>query len=220
MNRRPLHQQTAAAMHALRRGMTLLEVLLAVGVLAIVVTLAWPSVLKLHGEQEILESAEKVRALIATARVHAIESGLAYQFRYEIKGNHFLVVPFEKEFEGIDQRTKSAGTAEGLGRFSKGAGNLPENVKFVSANAPINDSRSTVTSEAAQKLTPQVLEGLPGADKLAGLSWSGPVVFQPDGTSDDFEFSVADQRNQRITLRVRGVTGAVAVGRLQREDQP
>ena len=74
-------------------GMTLLEVLLALGILAILTALAWPSVMRLQGEQKILDSAEKVRALIATARVHAIESGLAYQFRYETGGNHFLVLP-------------------------------------------------------------------------------------------------------------------------------
>jgi len=199
-----------------RAGMTLLEVLLAVGVLAILVTLAWPSVMRLHGEQKILDSAERVRALVATARVHAIESGLAYQFRYESDGNHFLVVPFEREFEGVDQRTRGAGTAEGLGRFSKAGGNLADGVKF--SNSKNADSSSTTGT--GQQLSSDVLSGLPGADKLSGLSWSGPIVFQPDGTSADTEFSVVDLRNQRISLRVRGITGAVAVGRLQREDQP
>lgn len=197
-------------------GLTLIEMLLALGVLSILVALAWPSVMRLHGEQKILGSAEKVRALVATARVHAIESGLAYQFRYESNGNHFLVVPFEREFEGVDQRTRGAGTAEGLGRFSKASGNLAEGVKF----AMSKNASSASTTGAGQQLTSDALSGLPGADKLSGLSWSGPVVFQPDGTSVDIEFSVVDPRNQRISLRVRGITGAVAVGRLQREDHP
>lgn len=197
-------------------GLTLLEILLALGVLSILVALAWPSVMRLQGEQKILGSAEKVRALVATARVHAIESGLAYQFRYEPNGNHFLVVPFEREFEGVDQRTKGAGTAEGFGRFSKAGGNLTEGVKFaVSTNAKLASSAGT-----GQQLSSDALSGLPSADKLSGLSWSGPIVFQPDGTSADAEFSVVDLRNQRVSLRVRGITGAVAVGRLQREDQP
>jgi prepilin-type N-terminal cleavage/methylation domain-containing protein len=199
-----------------RTGLTLLEILLALGVIAILATLAWPSVMRLHGEQQIVDSAEKVRALVATARVHAIESGLAYQFRYEIGGNHFLVIPFEKEFEGIDTRTQGAGTAEGLGRFSKAGGNLPEGVTF----AKSKDSSSVSTIGAGQQLSSDALNGLPGADKLSGLSWSGPVIFQPDGSSTDVEFSVVDRRNQRIALRVRGITGAVAAGRLQLEDRP
>lgn len=197
-------------------GLTLLEMLLVLGVLSVLVALAWPSVVRLHGEQKILDSAEKVRALVATARVHAIESGLAYQFRYEPSGNHFLVVPFEREFEGVDQRTTGAGTAEGLGRFSKAGGNLAEGVTF----AESKNAGSGSLAGSGQQLSSDALSGLPSADKLSALSWSGPIVFQPDGTSADAEFSVVDLRNQRISLRVRGVTGAVAVGRLQREDRP
>jgi len=214
MRRKRISQVDSSPSVVGRTGMTLLEILLALGVVAILATLAWPSVMRLHGEQKLLDSAEKVRALVATARVHAIESGLAYQFRYEIGGNHFLVVPFEKEFEGVDSRTKQAGTAEGLGRFSKAGGNLPEGVKF----PKLNNSTSASTTGAGQQLTSDALSGLPGADRLSGLSWSGPIVFQPDGSSTDTEFSVVDLRSQRITLRVRGITGAVAVGRLQRED--
>ncbi len=216
MRRERVSQVGSSLSTAPRAGMTLLEILLALGVLAILATLAWPSVMRLHGEQKILDSAEKVRALVATARVHAIESGLAYQFRYEIGGNHFLVIPFEKEFEAVDSRTKRAGTAEGLGRFSKAAGNLPEGVTFPK---PSNSS-SAPTIGAGQQLSSDALSGLPGADKLSNLSWSGPIVFQSDGSSTDTEFSVVDLRNQRISLRVRGITGAVAVGRLQREDHP
>ena len=89
-------------------------------------------------------------------------------------------------------------------------------MKFaVSTNAKLASSAGT-----GQQLSSDALSGLPSADKLSGLSWSGPIVFQPDGTSADAEFSVVDLRNQRVSLRVRGITGAVAVGRLQREDQP
>ncbi len=217
MMHRERASQVGSSLSVVRRGgMTLLEILLALGVLAILAALAWPSVMRLHGEQKILDSAEKVRALVATARVHAIESGLAYQFRYELGGNHFLVIPFEKEFEGVDSRTTGAGTAEGFGRFSKAGGNLPEGVTF----AKPNDSKSAPSVGGGQQLSSDALNGLPGADKLSGLSWSGPIVFQSDGSSTDVEFSVVDLRNQRVSLRVRGLTGAAAVGRLQREDRP
>ena len=207
-------------------GMTLLEVLLALGVLAILTALAWPSVMRLQGEQKILDSAEKVRALVATARVHAIESGLAYQFRYETNGSHFLVLPFEQEFEGVDSRTSGAGTAEGLGRFSKASGKLPDDVTFTSSNnSNLSNSNSNSSGAASslgtgQQLSSDALSGLPDASKLSGLSWSGPIVFQTDGSATDIEFSVIDRRSQRISLRVRGITGAIAVGRLQREDRP
>lgn len=205
-----------------RAGMTLIEMLLALSVLGILAALAWPSVLRIHNEQKIVDSAEKVRALVAVARVNAIESGLVYQFRHEIAGTHFLVVPFEREFEAVDARTQGAGAAEGLGRFSKASNELPKSVKFGNSKiaAAGATSSSSTTTGGSQQLASDVLSGLPQADKLSGLSWSGPILFQPDGSATDAEFTVVDERGQQVTLNVRGLTGAVAMGRLQREDRP
>lgn len=199
-------------------GLTLVEVLLALGVLSILVAMAWPSVMRLYGEQQIVEAAEKVRALVATARVHAIESGLAYQFRFEPEGSHFLVVPFEREFEGVDPRTQGAGTAEGFGRFSKAGGNLSKDVTFTMTKVGTPDAATLAAAiSEGQKLSPDALEGLPNSDKLSAVSWSPPIVFLPDGSAMDAEFSVIDRRRQRVSLSIRGLTGAVSVSRLQRE---
>ncbi len=205
-----------------RAGMTLIEMLLALSVLGILAALAWPSVLRIHNEQKIVDSAEKVRALVAIARVNAIESGLVYQFRHEIAGTHFLVVPFEREFEAVDARTRGAGAAEGLGRFSKASNDLPKGVKFGNSRIAVAGATasSSTTTGGSQQLASDVLSGLPSADKLTGLSWSGPILFQPDGSATDAEFTVVDERGQQVTLNVRGLTGAVATGRLQREDRP
>lgn len=215
MSRKPSSHVGIRPLMAARTGLTLLEVLLSLAVIAIFVTLAWPSVLRMYGEQQILSAAEKVRAFVATARVHAIESGLSYQFRHESEGSHFLVVPFEREFESVELTSKGGGTAEGLGRFSRASGTLPKNVTF-SARA---QTGSASTPLASQQLSSDALSGLPDANKLSGLSWSGPIVFQPNGSAADAEFMVVDRRNQRIVLRVRGITGAVSMSRIQREDR-
>ncbi len=217
--RSPVKTRHARQQPAVRRaGMTLIEMLLALAVLGVLAALSWPSVLRIHREQKLVSSAEKVRALVAIARVNAIESGLSYQFRYETAGTHFLVVPFEKEFESVDPRTSGAGSAEGLGRFSKASNDLPKGMKFV-ASSLFSSTPNTSTS-SGQQLSSEVLSGLPNADKLSGVSWSGPIVFQPDGSAADAEFSVHDDRGQYVTFRVRGLTGAVSMGRLQRGDHP
>jgi prepilin-type N-terminal cleavage/methylation domain-containing protein len=197
-------------------GFTLFEILLALGVLSILVALSWPSVLRLYGEQKLISAAEKARSLIASARVHAIESGLVYQFRYEPKGNHFLVVPFEREFEGADPKTRSTGAESGVGQFSKLGGNLPEGIEFRDANVP----RSDTSTNTGQQISSDALSGLPNADKLSGVTWSGPLLFQPDGSAADAEVILVDRHSQRVTLRVRGITGAVSVSRLQQDDHP
>jgi prepilin-type N-terminal cleavage/methylation domain-containing protein len=143
------HRANARALRHIRRdGMTLIEMLLALGVLGILAALSWPSVLRIHNEQKLVDAAEKVRSLAAVARVNAIESGLAYQFRHEQDGTHFIVVPFEREFEAVDPRTQGAGTAEGLGRFSKGSNELPKGVKFGASRISTATSSGTTTSAA------------------------------------------------------------------------
>jgi prepilin-type N-terminal cleavage/methylation domain-containing protein len=194
-----------------RAAYTMLEMLLVLAVVAVVIAIAWPNVTRLSSQQKLNESAEKVRALAASARVHAIESGLVYQFRYEPGGRHFLVVPFEREFEGVSPTSQGTGTFPG--RFSKASGTLPEGVTFA-APSLLNSLASNPAAALGQKLPAELLTGLPDAAKLETVSWSGPLLFQPDGSAADTSLDVTDKRNQRITLRVRGVTGAIGVSRL------
>lgn len=190
--------------------MTLVEMLVALGVVAVILAIAWPNVLRLSAQQALIDSAEKVRALASSARVQAIESGLVYQFRYELGGRHFLVVPFEREFESV---TVKSTTGRETGRYSRASGLLPESVQF-DAPTLLNPSSTGATSASGQKLPSALLEGLPDASTLESVGWSGPVLFQPDGSAADATLDLVDRRHQRITVRIRGVTGAVTAGRV------
>ena len=200
-----------------RAAFTMVELLLVLGVVAAILAVAWPNVLRLTSQQKLVDSAEKVRALAASARMHAIDSGLAYQFRYEPGGRHFVMVPFEREFEGVSPTARGTGTA--LGRFSKASGTLPEGVTFTSTAR----GNSTVSANAAestaigQKITSLALTGLPEAAKLESVTWSGPVLFQPDGSSTDAMLDLIDRRHQRVTLKIRGITGATSASRVHQE---
>lgn len=204
-----------------RTGYTMFELMLVLAILAAAVAIAWPNVLRLNSQQKLLDSAEKVRAVAASARVHAIESGLVYQFRYEPGGRNFLVVPFEREFEAVNPNTKGTGTA--LGRFSKASGTLPERVTFIApklyGSTPSSGS-TLAASGTGQRLPSALLSGLANAGQLENVSWSGPVLFQPDGSASDMSLDLIDRYNQRITLKIRGITGAIGVSRIHREERP
>ena len=202
-----------------RAAFTMLELLLVLGVVAIILAVAWPNVLRLTGQQSLIDSSEKVRSLAASARVHAIDSGLVYQFRYEPGGRRFVAVPFEREFESVSPNARGTGTA--LGRFSKASGTLPEGVTFAAPTLLSSaNSGSASTGGLGQKIPATALEGLPDAGKLESVSWSGPILFQPDGSAGDAALDLVDRRNQRITVRVRGVTGAVSLSRLHQLERP
>ncbi len=199
-----------------RAGYTMLELLLVLAVLAVILAVALPNVMRLFSQQKLTESAEKVRSLAASARVHSIDSGLVYQFRYEPGGRHFLVIPFEREFEGVSQNARGTGTAAGLGRFSKASGTLAEGITFAAPTllSSAGTGSAASTSSMGQKLPSNLLSGLPDASKLENISWSGPVLFQPDGSAADATFDMVDKRNQHITLKIRGITGAISLSRV------
>lgn len=204
-----------------RLGYTLMEMLLVLIVVGVILAVAWPNVARLSGQQKLMDSSEKVRTLMASARVHAIDSGLVYQFRYEPGGHYFVVVPFEREFEGVSPNARGTGTATGLGRFSKASGMLPDGVTFA-APTLLNPGGSGAAATApgmGQKLSPDSLSGLLNAGKLESVSWSGPILFQSDGTAADATLELVDKRHQRITLQVRGVTGAINVSRIHIEER-
>src|SRR5579872_4295131 len=83
-----------------RSGMTLVEMLLVVGVIAAFASMTVPSVMRMFNQQKLTASAERVREAIASARVRAIETGVIYQFCSEPNGAHFVVVPFEPDHAG------------------------------------------------------------------------------------------------------------------------
>jgi prepilin-type N-terminal cleavage/methylation domain-containing protein len=217
------HSQRAVCGRSSRRsdrgGYTLMEMLLVLTVVAVIVAVAWPNIMRMSGQQKLTEAAEKVRSVAASARVHAIESGLVYQFRYEPGGRHFLTVPFEREFESVSPNARGTGTA--LGRFSKASGVLPTGVTFAAPTLTGTGSSNAAATMigTGQKLPPTALEGLPDAGNLGSLSWSGRMQFQPDGSSTDMSVDLVDKHNQRITLRIRGVTGSIGVSRLHQGER-
>jgi prepilin-type N-terminal cleavage/methylation domain-containing protein len=195
-----------------RSGFTLLEVMLVLGVLAVLAGMTVPSVMRMFGQQKLTASAERVRSAIASTRFRAIESGIIYQFCCETNGSRYVVVPFEP-----DHVNSQAGGQAGGGLLSRAAGRLPAGVVFSSVNfrSTIAPSVTPATAGSSHKLMPGALDGLPNAGDLAGANWSTPVLFHPDGSANaDLEITVSDPKMQHIKLRVRAFTGAVSIERL------
>jgi prepilin-type N-terminal cleavage/methylation domain-containing protein len=194
-----------------QRGFTLVEVLLVLAVMSVFVGMAMPSVLRMFGQQKLTASAERVREAIALARVRAIQTGLIYEFCCEPNGTHYVVVPFEPD-HSVSQNQNSS-QAAATPPAPRASGFLPKGVVFsaeVLGNASVSNAAFGMPS-----LTSAALDGLPNASELAGISWSTPILFKPDGSANtDTEITISDTRSQQIRLRVRSLTGAVSMERL------
>ncbi|HUQ72352.1 MAG TPA: prepilin-type N-terminal cleavage/methylation domain-containing protein [Planctomycetaceae bacterium] len=195
---------------ASRPGYTLVELLLALAVLAMLAGVVMPSVLRMHADSRLSEVTEVVRYQLGSTRSRAIEGGLVYQFRFEPDGRNFIAIPFEREFEGSDLTSSGSGATTGLGVFTRYAGELPTGFRFNDCS----DSAGSDSTQPSQQLSEEALGELPNAQELSGLSWSQAILFVPDGSAIDYAFEVADGRDQAIRLEVRGLTGATTQSRI------
>jgi prepilin-type N-terminal cleavage/methylation domain-containing protein len=187
------------------RGYTLLEMALALAVVAVLFSISWPVMRRVHADSRLKGAVEEVRGKLAGTRIRAIDSGLVYQFRFEPAGRRFLVAPFEQDTRTIGQQGgNSATVGQPLQKFS---GELPESMSFRPTNAEI----------VVEQVGEEWLSGLAEAADLADVTWSAPVLFYADGSSIDAEFDVVDAREQAIRFSVRDLTGSVTVKQFDEE---
>jgi prepilin-type N-terminal cleavage/methylation domain-containing protein len=179
-----------------RRGFTLLEVLLATAILAMLAAVCYPSLKSSYGHYKLTGGIDSVRAAWAMARAHAVEEGRPYRFSVEPNGSRFRVAP--------DQSDYWSGSAPG--DDSKGKGMvlekaLPGGVRFSVNGQPAGDvpeDRSPPGSE--DKAT------------FSGVQWKTAVVFLPDGTAkDDLDILFEVQGARATNVHLRGLTAAVTV---------
>jgi prepilin-type N-terminal cleavage/methylation domain-containing protein len=186
----------AAHQRGERRGFTLFEIVLVLVVLVTILGITWPSLSRLFAHHQLRQAAELVQVRLTSGRICSLESGLAYQFRFEPGGRRFLLVPFDPE----PPQDSAEGNA--TQRAMRKVGMLPDTASFAADSA--------LAGEGVE-IPEEWLSGLPNVADYSGASWSGPVLFYPDGTATDFELVIVgkDQRKAKVTLR--GLTGGVSV---------
>jgi prepilin-type N-terminal cleavage/methylation domain-containing protein len=185
-----------------RRGFTIFEMLLVLAVIVMILGLAWPMLERFHSEYRLRQGGQLVQSKLAAARVHAIDTGYPYEFRYEPGGQRFLVLPHDRQALFAQQNPGTHGPA-------RIAGKLP---------APQAEFDSTVAG-AGQTIPAEWLTGIAAADGYAGASWSSPILFYPDGTAAQASLTIRDKKSQHITVSVRPLTGAVSVSKIERGGQ-
>lgn len=193
--------------HSASPGYTLIEMLLALAVLAAVAAITWPAMTRVYADRQLREGAERARVLAASSRLRAIDAGLIYQFRYEPGGRRYVVAPYERGIADAGASTNVVADPTEAASIAE-SGQLPEGVMFAA---------SGVESYTGERLDPALLAELPDALGLSQASWSAPLLFFPDGTAEDATLTIVDEREQSIDLTIRGLTGAVTVGPVTRE---
>ena len=186
--------------HWKRAGFTMLELLLVLAVLGAAAAVLWPPVSRQLGGYHLKRAAQSVRVDVVRSRILALDAGVSYQFRYEPEGRHYLVMPHEPQLKQQKALLKQqSGFVDKLPAF---AGQLPEGVIF----------RTTLEErKRPQRLSKDRLSEVETTLALSRVSWSSPLVFHPNGTTVDNEFTVVDLDHRSALLQIRGLTGAVTL---------
>jgi type II secretory pathway pseudopilin PulG len=190
------------------------ELLLVLSLLLIATGLVFPPLLRLMADQPLKEAAERTRSQLATVRLKALDAGVAWQFRFEPGGCHYLWMPQEPAASptGTANLAATSVPANTEATSAPQTSELPQKIRFAT---DLNG-----TPFGVEHLPPEMLAGLPNAYALGQVGWSSPVVFQPDGSAVDVELAVLDARDRQMRLTIRGLTGGVTVFPLETRRRP
>lgn len=171
-----------------RQGYTLLEMLIVVGIIAMVVALSWPALRRPLAKGEVRNAAKQLRVALSRTRLEAIRSGTAQEFRYEPGTGRFEIA--------------ARSTAEGSGGFTpvaqEGFG------EDVIAAEDLGVERSEVRE-------------LPDGVRFSGDSpGAGLILFYPNGRTFNAHFRLHGQYSYYVDVRLRGLTGTSTIGPIGR----
>jgi hypothetical protein len=187
--------------------------LLVLALLVALLALTLPTLGRLQVEHQLKQGAELVRLQITSTRLHALESGMEYQFRYEPGGKVFLAVPYE--YQAIQAQAAAAQNNPGGAAASvywKAKGEFQVKVKFSA-----DTSKQLVDpQQPPQPLPPEFLTGFADAAKLTSIAWSQPLIFKADGSTQDFSVEIENEVGQYVVLEVRGITGGTRLSQVLR----
>ncbi len=171
----------------LRNGLTLLELIMVLMILVIIASISVPFTYRSFSGQRASKAADLVRSELNRARVQAMKTGEIHGFFYYPETQNFKVAPFNEEMVGILDQNRRDRNDVNYREF--GGERLPKGVLFAVGEAEA-DSRSAAAE--AENAAPSNVR---------------PVLFYPDGSSQNARLYVRSDRDDFIEIRLRGMTG-------------
>jgi type II secretion system protein H len=196
-----------------KRGFTLVEILLVLAILVVLAAAAAPILQNTMRDAALKSAADTVRVEWTRAHVRAMKTGRIQVFRFEQGGSQFTVQPFAAGDDEIESAPLVQGFGSNQGEIASPkldtsrAVTLPEGVTFVRGEA------------LAEGRALNIEEDIRDANRFEG-DWSQPILFYPDGSSSDaFVILVHAEREVGIRLDLRGMTAGVTLGEINGIDE-
>ncbi len=211
-----------------QRGYTLLEMLIVVALIAVLVALAFPAMRGSLAKRQLRDAASQLRIELAKARLKAIDSGTVGMFRYQPGTGRFIrasqaipagddafASPLDEEVavDSPPEREQERKLAHGVRFVDAEWEPLPHERAMVVH--PAEPATFTVSSEAsATSASP--LDAQADGPLIGQREWSKPIFFYPTGRTSSARLRLLDRHNNYVDVTLRGLTGSVKIGQLQR----
>jgi prepilin-type N-terminal cleavage/methylation domain-containing protein len=218
--------RSRAGGHVRVRGFSLLELIIVLAILAMLLAMVWPSLRRPVMRSAAQQAARQLVKDLARARMAAIDSGQVMRFRFEPGGIRYKVEPAAvsadssettRDMAGEDENRADMSDTEGPFRFGFEA-QLSDDVVFRDPSAVGEEelpSGSTL-AEMLQDERKETEEVKPLIDREEpDKALSTPVFFYPTGRAENAEFVLQGPDGYRVTIRLRGLTGAASTGPLE-----
>jgi type II secretory pathway pseudopilin PulG len=210
-----------------RRGITLVELLLVLALLVVVGSLAAPAVTSSFASVRLRRAGDKVLACWAQARAKAVETGVPCQFRFEPETGKARV----EAWTGVptDGATPTS-TATTSPAASTPAAPVADPAATVSSTSPTDSGdmpaielqlAEPITFYNGQSRVEDPLSHEARVDSLTAnrASLSTPILFFPDGSSSQAEVTLVNDRQQYLRLTLRGLTGTARASSVLGRDE-
>jgi prepilin-type N-terminal cleavage/methylation domain-containing protein len=182
-------------MHAMPRGYSLIEVLVATTLLVIVMAMAVPMVLYSAEYSRVAGAARYLAARIAMVRMEALKRSTYVALRFEHEDGHYR---FSTYIDGNGNGVRGSEVARQIDFPLARAEQLEDH--FPGVTFGFSDDVLPVTSD----------EALVGGDPIR-IGRSDFLSFSPVGSATSGTLYVRGQGRQQFAVRIFGVTGRVSV---------
>lgn len=186
-----------------RRGVTLMELLIALAIIVLIASLAVPAATRAWDRYRVKLAGDQLRAAFGHAHYEAMRTGQIQVVRMELGGSSYYLQPWMAGDEVINVSAEEAyeQTTPQYQIEPVAEKKLPEDVIFDSAQARFDTRAMQIEEETNQQQT-------------ALTQWSQPLLFYPDGTSSQAKVTVANERGEAVQVTLRKLTGLASVSEI------
>lgn len=199
------------------RGFTLLELLIVLGLIGMVLALAWPSLESSLESSQLPAAAQDVQTLLREGRRLAFQNGIVYRVDVEPQSGELRAVPdveedlaLAKPVLAVDEETpetieRTLPTGIAMCEVKPA---VDEDAKPALTNLPPDAALVNESSAGTSRPTDESKTDAPVA---ADKSWRLFARLYPDGTADEARLVLSDPKVRRVEVRLQSLAGDVDI---------